>query len=166
MLPFKLFNEFAGSHLTVSGRTPVQKGGYVKRHTALAVVFDFNFFTIWNYFLRHWIGRMQCYAKDLRCSLKLYFHHWEQQQTTYLLYASEQILQPLSTFFTLGTLEISSESTHRCTFLYQTSQIFGSHSKLVLIYSLFILPEYRVCISITKVHTRKWTSEKLWCWVA
>lgn len=36
-----LFNEFAGSHLTVSGRTPIQKGGYVKRHTALAVVFYF-----------------------------------------------------------------------------------------------------------------------------
>lgn len=66
---------------------------------------------------------------------------------------TEQILQPLSKFFTLGTLEISSKSTHRCTFSYQTSQIFGSHSKLVLIYSLFILPEYRVCISISKVHT-------------
>lgn len=36
-----LFNEFAGSHLTVSGRTPIQKGGYVKRDTALAVVFYF-----------------------------------------------------------------------------------------------------------------------------
>lgn len=41
LLPFMLFNEFAGSHLTVSGRTPIQKGGYVKRHTALAVVFYF-----------------------------------------------------------------------------------------------------------------------------
>lgn len=98
----------------------------------LHLLWYFIFFTIWNYFLRHWIGRMQCYAEDLRCSLKLYFHHWEQQQTTYLLYASEQIVQPLSTFFTLGTLEISSESTHRCTFSYQTSQIFGSHSKVVL----------------------------------